>query len=310
MIQVNGLTKRYGGKTVVDHLSFSVDSGKILTVLGPNGAGKTSTIRMMMGLVEPEEGSVRIGGATLKDRSALRRQIGATFEHPGLYFKMKAGEYLRYFGRLYGVSGRLLEQRIEKYTHLFQLDNHGDKQLGTFSRGMQQKVALCRALIHEPPVLLLDEPTSGLDPGASYDLRLKLKQLCSEEERAVLLCTHVLEEADQLADEIMVLNAGRVVAHDQPEQLKALTGGQWEFELRCFRAAPEVATILEELSFLQDIVSDEGQAAFRFITTDPEKNPEILRCLLDRGIPILSLTPLKRSLEEVYLELTRGGEAR
>lgn len=307
MIHVDGLTKRYGNQLAVDDLHFSVASGHILAMLGPNGAGKTTTVRMIMGIIKPSEGAVRIGDVMLdEDPSEVRRRIGATFEYPGLYLKMKVVEYLRYFGRLYGIEGRTLTERIDRYLTLFELTGHLNKPMGLFSRGMQQKVALCRALIHEPPVLLLDEPTSGLDPGASYDLRMSLKTLCAEEKRAVLLCTHVLEEADQLADEIIVLNKGRVVARNTPERLKAFAGGQWEYELQCLHPVENLPEILAELPWVLRVTGLKDGTGVRFATNDPGRNPELLRFLLDRDLPILSMAPLERTLEEVYLELTRG----
>lgn len=308
MIQVEGLTKRYGERTVVNELTFTVAPGRLLAMLGPNGAGKTTTVRMIMGLVEPTTGNVRIGNEKLESAPReIRRKIGATFEYPGLYMKMRIGDYLRYFGRLYGVGKAELDRRIEKYMSLFELNGHEEKILGLYSRGMQQKVALCRALIHEPQVLLLDEPTSGLDPGAAFDLRLRLKSLCREENRTVLLCTHVLEEADQLADEIIVLNGGRIVARDTPENLKAIESAGREYELRCLRPSPNALDIIAELPGVVEGSEFDGGLTVRFRIQDPERIPEILRRLLEKGVSVSSFTPLGRTLEQVYLELTRGG---
>jgi ABC-2 type transport system ATP-binding protein len=306
MIQVEQLTKVFGSRVAVDNLSFTLPEGGVLAVLGPNGAGKTTTVRMLLGLIEPTSGSAWIAGMKLgTDNTKIRRLIGATGEYPGLYLKMNIEEYLRYFGRLYGVATKELRLRMNKYMELFGLNTERERPLGQYSRGMQQRAVLCRALIHEPPILFLDEPTSGLDPGSAYDLRNWLQLIRRDERRTILLGTHILEEAEQLADEVLILDRGQVVAKDSLDHLQNSLKKR-RYRLTMLHPVSCLMELIKEVPYLLDVTVDPQGSKIEFSTEAPEYNSQLLHYLLEAGVPVYTLSTVSRSLEEAYLSLTRG----
>ena len=203
MIHTRDLTKQFDGKTAVDRLTLDVGAGEVLGLLGPNGAGKTTSTRMLACLIKPTSGEAEIAGFKVGEADEdIRRSIGITTEVPGLYERLSAIRNLQFFAELYGVSD--VAGRVEKYMRLLDLWDRRNERAGSFSKGMKQKLALCRALVHEPKILLLDEPTSGLDPQVTQHVREFILRLKSEG-RTILLCTHNLDEAERLCDRIAVL---------------------------------------------------------------------------------------------------------
>lgn len=203
MIHCRELTKQFESTVAVDRLTLDVNAGEVLGLLGPNGAGKTTTTRMLACLIRPTTGTAEIGGFTIGEADeSIRRIIGITTEVPGLYERLSAMRNLEFFAELYGIDNAT--KRIEKYLRLLELWDRRNDRAGSFSKGMKQKLALARALIHEPKILLLDEPTSGLDPQVAQGVREFILQLKSEG-RTILLCTHNLDEAARLCDRIAVL---------------------------------------------------------------------------------------------------------
>ena len=202
-----------------------------MALLGPNGAGKTTTVRMLTGLISPTEGEATVAGLPLRgNENRIRAQVGVLTETPSLYDRMRVADYLAFFGRLYGIPGVELGPRIEQFLRLFDLQDHRDKRIGSFSKGMKQKVALARALLHDPRVIFLDEPTSGLDPESARVLRDYILFLKEERRRTILVCTHNLDEAERLADYIGIISRGRLLRYSRAEELK--TEGLREREFR------------------------------------------------------------------------------
>ena len=205
MIEAIALGKRFGRITAVYDLSFTVGEGEIFGLLGPNGAGKTTTVRMLAGLIAPSAGSAVINGQRLgADSQRIRASTGILTESPGLHDKLTARQNLAYYGRLYGLRGGSLRAAVNRYLGVVGLDGEGDRRVGGFSKGMRQKVAIARALLHEPPVIYLDEPTSGLDPSAAKTVRDFVAGL-RDAGRSVVVCTHNLDEAERLCDRIGIL---------------------------------------------------------------------------------------------------------
>ena len=224
MIELERLTKRYGGFTAVEELSLRVDRGEIFGFLGPNGAGKTTTIRMMMGLLLPTSGRIRLGGFDLADDPiAAKRLSGFVPDRPFLYEKLTAAELLRFCGDLYEVDPRVREARIEKLLEVFDLVEWAGELIESFSHGMKQRLAFAAALLHEPQLLVVDEPMVGMDPRGARMLRSLLRSL-AREGATLFLSTHSLEIAEALCDRIGIIQAGRLVAVGTLEELRQRAG--------------------------------------------------------------------------------------
>lgn len=224
MIEVQELVKHFGPVRAVDGLTFSASQGEVLGLLGPNGAGKTTTLRMLSTVLVPTAGTARVGGHDVRaEPAAVRANLGVLPEYWGLYGRLTPREHLRYFGRLHGLQGAPLEARIQALVADLEMDEYADRRCEPFSKGMKQKVALGRALIHNPQHLLLDEPTAGLDVMSARNVRDLIERFRSEG-RCVILSTHILSEAERLCDRLVIIDHGRVVAGGTPGELLRETG--------------------------------------------------------------------------------------
>ncbi len=298
MILAENLTKHFADFVAVQDVSLQVTAGQVLALLGPNGAGKTTTVRMLTSVLRPTCGSASIAGYDIVEQpEQVRASVGVLTEHHGLYGRMNAEEYLTFYGRLYRMNPALIHDRIASLLEQFGLADARRKKLGEYSKGMRQKLALVRALLHDPPVLLLDEPTSAMDPESARVVRDAIRGL-RWERRAVILCTHNLAEAEQLADLIAIIRKGRILFNDTPERLKQLLLGPQEYE-----AALETP-LHTDLSGLPPGVTlksrEERRLVFQ-VQTPQSANPRLLRFLLDSGVQVVSFYPLQRSLEDAYL---------
>ncbi len=224
MIRAQGLSKSFGKIHAVDDVSFSAEDGKITALLGPNGAGKSTTLRMLYTVLKPDAGQALIDGIDNQiDLQGARRKLGVLPHGAGLYPHLTALENIRYYGRLSGLAGTVLEQRVAELTDSLDLGSIADRHAKGFSQGERTRVALARALVHEPNNLLLDEPTNGLDVMATRSLRKLLLELKSQG-HCILLSSHIMQEVAALADQIVIIAHGRVVADGTPEKILARTG--------------------------------------------------------------------------------------
>jgi ABC-2 type transport system ATP-binding protein len=240
VLEVDGLAKRYGEVLALRDLTVRVDEGGCLVLLGRNGAGKTTALRCMAGVLLPSAGTVTVDGIdAADDPTAARAKVGLMPEVPGLYERMSVRAYLDYFGAIYNLEPALRRQRIDELLELFELTDAGDRWLGTYSKGMRQKVALIRATLHRPRLVLADEPTSALDPDSARRAWVYLKDL-QREGCALVICTHSMEEAEQLAGDIGIMSAGRALAIGTMAELRRRSGLATRQEVR-------------ELPTLQDI---------------------------------------------------------
>jgi ABC-2 type transport system ATP-binding protein len=301
-IACRGLTKYFDGLLAVDGLTLEVRAGEVLGLLGPNGAGKTTTVRMLAGLVAPTAGEATVCGLRVgADNDAIRRRVGVLTESPGLYEALSAETNLTVYARLFGLAdGRA---RVEKYLRLLGLWDRRGEAAGTFSKGMKQKLAIARALLHEPEVLFLDEPTSGLDPQMAKVVCDFVGQLRSEG-RTILLCTHNLDEAERLCDRVAVVNT-TLVALDRTDSLRArLFGRRTLVRLRTVDGAA-----LEAVRALKGVRGVEQAGTTLAVTLDdPEVViPEVVRALVGAGADVLSVIEEQRSLQDVYLTLIDEG---
>ena len=289
--------------TAVDHLNLEVPAGKILALLGPNGAGKTTTVRMLASILNPSEGWARVAGFdTVRDARQVRHAVGLLTELPGLYLRMRADDYLAFFGQLQGMRDQRIRERIEFLTERFGLASVRRQRIAEFSKGMRQKLALIRAMIHDPALLLLDEPTSAMDPQSAKLVRDAILDL-GRDRRTILVCTHNLPEAELLADQIAIIRRGQVVALDTPARLKAQLLGAPLLEVRL---AHSLDGYLEELTDLVEVESW-GRDWFRYRTSSPETtNPALLNRLAGQDARVLTLSEVPRSLEDVYLRIVES----
>ncbi len=307
-IALKNLTRRFpGGKnesefTAVDGLTFTVERGEVFGFLGPNGAGKTTTIRMLAALIAPSAGTATVNGYRLgENNTAIRGSVGLLTESPGLYESLSARKNLRFFAELYGVENPAAQ--VEKYLHQFGLTDRADDIAGTFSKGMKQKLALARAMLHEPPVIFLDEPTSGLDPSAAKTVREAIEAL-SGEGRTIFLSTHNLNEAERLCDRIGVLNHGKLVALDAPAALRRRLFGQATV-IRLDNPSPELPTQVAQLPFVRQANLDGGVLTVT-LTDAAAQTPDLVAALVGFGARIRAVSEQTHSLEDVYLSLVEG----
>ncbi|MCD4739032.1 MAG: ABC transporter ATP-binding protein [Anaerolineae bacterium] len=301
MITLQGLTKRFDELTAVDQVDLTVPAGEIVALLGPNGAGKTTTVRMLAAILKPTAGSAQVAGYdVIKDARRVRRNVGMLTESPGLYERMSGWEYLDFFGELWELPDLARQRRIDYLAERFEMQVALGRRLGQYSKGMMQKVTLMRTLLHEPPVLLLDEPTSAMDPSSARLVRDMILQLKSEQ-RAIIVCTHNLPEAEELADRIAIIRQGKIVERGSIEELKQRLLGQPIMEARFVQPATDgvrelVAEFAEVLAYGDDWI--------RYSTREPERlNPILLQAFVRADIPVLALREVPRSLESIYLRV-------
>jgi len=303
MIKLIGLTKEFDGFTAVDRVTLSVAPGEVLALLGPNGAGKTTTVRMLAALLRPTVGRAFVAGYSVTEHPReVRRRIGLLTEHPGLYLRMRGDEYLDFFGRLMGLDADERESRARGLLARFGMPEAWDRRMGTYSKGMRQKMALVRTMLHDPSVLLLDEPTSAMDPHSAKLVRDVFHNL-RHHRRAIVICTHNLAEAEALADRIAIIRRGQIIALGTPAELKARLLGPPLMELRLSHATDGVVKLASDLVK----VEVQGEDWLRYSTANPqETNPLLLQMLAAHGVGVVTLSEVPRSLEDVYLQVVEG----
>ena len=310
MIETQDLSKHFNGFVAVEGVDLQVSAGQVMALLGPNGAGKTTTVRMLTSVLRPTRGKALVAGFDiLRQPEQVRRSVGVLTEQHGLYGRMPADEYLEFFGRLYGMPAAQRRQRASELLDQYGLTADRKRRTGEYSKGMRQKLALARALFHDPPVLLLDEPTSAMDPESARLVRDAIQDLRSAN-RTIIICTHNLAEAEELADQIAIIRRGRIIASGTVEALKQRLLGAAEFELRLGRPLGEQADLLPASATL----TAWGADWLRYRTGTPmTTNPAVVAAMVAHGLPVLSLAEAPRSLEKVYLQAinaSNGAEGR
>lgn len=299
-IETHMLTRTFETRVAVDDLTLAIPDGSVFGFLGPNGAGKTTTVRMLTALIAPSAGEATIAGYTLgKENDAIRRSVGILTETPGLYDRLSALQNLVFFARLYGLEKQKAQMQTEHYLRLLDLWERRNDKVGSFSKGMRQKLAIARALLHEPRVVFLDEPTSGLDPEAAHMVHDFIKELRSEG-RTIFLTTHNLYEADQLCDLVAIFRT-HVLRIDTPANLRASLYGS-EITVRVVGTAQRWLEGLQELLFIRSITAQEDTLTVRLDNPD-RQNPLLIRTLVTAGAEIRYVEALNHSLEEAYLKL-------
>jgi ABC-2 type transport system ATP-binding protein len=298
MIQTEDLSKHFGDFQAVDGVTLDVQPGQVLALLGQNGAGKTTTVRLLTSVLSPTRGWARVAGYdVVRSPAQVRASVGVLTEQQGLYLRMTGVEYLDFFGKIYRLDTSARQKRSLAWMEYFGLTEVAKKPIGQYSKGMRQKLALARTLLHDPPVLLLDEPTSSMDPESAQLVRKAIASLRSEQ-RTIVICTHNLVEAEMLADKIAIIYRGQILTSGTIEELKSALLGPVEYELWTHGEWPQVTFDLPAgVTYLAP-----GRLGPRFRIEDPQSaNPVLLRKLIDRGVDVVALQELPRTLEQVYL---------
>lgn len=309
MIKCNALTRRYDDITAISDLTLTIEDQEVFGLLGPNGAGKTTTMRMLACLIAPTSGNATIGGYSILDlqgQQEIRRIAGLLPEAPGLYDTLSAHANLDFYGKLYGMPQALRERSIREVLEKFDLWDRRDDAVGTFSKGMRQKVAIARAILHDPTYLFLDEPTAGLDPKASKTVRDYIVSL-REEGKTIVINTHNLGEAERICDRVALIS-GRMIQVGPPGNLAR---GLFARTLTVTLAEedPSLAGGLESLPYVASI--ETNGTRLRLTVNDPEQNnPSLVKWLVGKGARVQFIEEEEYSLEDVYLALMEEGGRR
>lgn len=306
MIKVEGLTKDYGVRRAIDNISFHAERGEILGFLGPNGAGKTTTMRILTGYMPPTSGSASVAGFDVVDQSLeVRRRIGYMPETVPLYLDMKVFDYLKYMADLHQVDDA--EDRVDEVLQMVHMEERAESLTGNLSKGMRQRIGLAQALLHKPDVLILDEPTIGLDPVQIIEVRNIIRDLGKD--HTVLLSTHILSEAQQVCNRVLIINKGKIVAEDTPERLQSRLAGAQRVIVKVSNNGHDFEKIVLAIPGVQHCgISPQG--GFE-IDLQPGRDirPTIARKIVEAGFDLLEMRPVGMSLEEIFLELTRDEPA-
>ncbi|MBN1119878.1 MAG: ABC transporter ATP-binding protein [Anaerolineae bacterium] len=306
MIETNDLTKLFDEFVAVKDVNLNVRPGEVLALLGPNGAGKTTTVRMLTSVLNPTSGSATVGGFDVVSQAEkVRASVGVLTEQHGLYLRMNGREYLDFFGRLYGLDADTRSSRGLALAGRFGMADVLEQRLGEYSKGMRQKLALIRAMLHDPPVLLLDEPTSAMDPHSARLVRDAIRDLRGDG-RTIILCSHNLPEAEELSDRIAIIRRGEIIASGTALELKARLLGPPLLELR---VGGSLNGLVKTLDGLVDVES-QGYGWIRYRVESPTvTNPLVIKKLASLGIDVVTLSEVPQSLEEVYMRVVSQSDA-
>ncbi len=306
MIKVSGLTKDYGARRAIQNLNFDAQQGEIVGFLGPNGAGKTTTMRILTGYMPPTDGEAIVAGYDVVEESLeVRKRVGYLPETVPLYTDMVVFDYLKFMGDLRHIPD--VDDRVDEVLDMVGLIDRANGYIGNLSKGMRQRVGLAQALLHRPEVLILDEPTIGLDPGQVVEVRELIREIGKE--RTVLLSTHLLYEAQNICDRVLIINQGKIVAEDTTENLQARLIGAERVIVRVRGEADELADTIKQVKGVRGVeTKEDGAVEFEF-ASGKDLRPEVAKQVIKSGYDLLELRPLGMSLEEIFLELT-GSETK
>jgi len=302
MIQVNGLTKDYGARRAIANLTFDAEQGEIVGFLGPNGAGKTTTMRILAGYMPPTDGTATVAGYDVVEESLeVRKRVGYLPETVPLYTDMTALDYLKFMADLRHIPNS--RERAYETLEQVNLSDRAEGYIGNFSKGMRQRMGLAQALIHRPEVLILDEPTIGLDPAQVVEMRSVIREIGKD--RTVLLSTHILPEAQQICDRVLIINKGSIVAEDTPENLQSRLVGSQRVVLRVRGDSDGLTARITKIKGVRDVeAKSDGSIEFEF-AAGQDVRPQVAKSVVQGGYDLLEMKPIGMSLEEIFLELTR-----
>ncbi|HEY61292.1 MAG TPA: ATP-binding cassette domain-containing protein [Anaerolineae bacterium] len=302
MIQVKELTKDYGSRRAIDHISFHANKGEVLGFLGPNGAGKTTTMRILTGFMPPTSGSVKISGYDVIDQSLeVRRIVGYMPESVPLYPDMTIFEYLKFMADLRHLKE--VEDCVDEVLEKVDLEERSESYISSLSKGMRQRVGLAQALLHNPEVLILDEPTIGLDPAQIREVRNLIREIGKE--HTILLSTHILSEAQQICNRVLIINKGKIVAEDSPEQLQSRLTGAKRVILKVKGDSDNLEMVIKKIPGISSVRGIDAGALEFEIAPGQDVRPEVAKAVVNGGYNLIELRPIGVSLEDIFLQLTR-----
>ena len=308
MIEVKNLTKRYGNHLAVDHLNFTVESGKIYGFLGPNGAGKSTTMNIMTGYLGATEGQVLIDGHDiLKEPEEAKKNIGYLPEIPPLYMEMTVREYLEFAAELKGIKKDKREPQIEEVIRLAKLRDVENRLIQNLSKGYKQRVGLAQAVLGFPEIIILDEPTVGLDPKQIIEIRELIRTLAKD--HTVILSSHILAEVQEICDDILIISKGKLIAEGSPDELEELTHGKETIELTILANETSVKQVLSDFSDINDVNwLDVSKDSCHIQINTNKDSQEICADLslkfAQKKMPVTQMFVNKATLEDIFLELT------
>jgi ABC-2 type transport system ATP-binding protein len=305
MIRVEELTKDYGSRRALHGLTFEARQGEVVGFLGPNGAGKTTTMRILTSYMPPTSGEAIVAGYNVVSESLeVRKRVGYLPETVPLYTDMVVFDYLKFMADLRHLPNA--DERVGETLEMVGLLDRANGYIGNLSKGMRQRIGLAQALLHRPEVLILDEPTIGLDPGQVVEIRHLIREIGKE--RTVLLSTHILSEAQQICDRVLIINKGHIVVEDTPENLQSRLVGTERVILRVGGDADGLAPKIEKLKGVQQLKSNpDGSLEFQFLPAQ-DVRPLVAKTIVEAGYDLLEMRPVGLSLEEIFLELTKEEE--
>ena len=307
-IETTNITRRFDSFLAVDRLSFRVAEGEVFGILGPNGAGKTTTIRILACLISPSTGSATVAGHDIvSNAQKIREVVGILTENPSLYERLTAYENMNFFAEAYNLSNaQERKSRIKVLLDFFNLWERKDDKVSKFSKGMKQKLAIARALVHDPPVLFLDEPTAGLDPEAAKGIRELVENLSKREKHTIVLSTHHLEDAERLCSRVMIINRGRSVFVGTPDELRNSASHSPVLRITFAELNQNIVDTVSNLPGVKEVKIEGSRNGLLVTLNDADRlTPEVVRNAVQAGGMILSVNVLRPTLEEAYLKLVK-----
>ncbi|MFW9927261.1 MAG: ATP-binding cassette domain-containing protein [Candidatus Thorarchaeota archaeon] len=311
-VSISGLTKNFGDLVAVDHMELSIPAGTIFGLLGPNGAGKSTTTRLLSTLLKPTEGTASVGGFDILADPVRVREITGVLPEEGnhtLYPSLSAFENLQYFARLYEVPEEEISGRIEELLTFMDLWERRNDKAGELSTGNRQRLALCRAILHRPKVLLLDEPTSALDPIAAKRVRELILSLAERYKQTFFLNSHNLPEVQRVCDRIAIIDEGKILLQGKTQELRSKLLAKQEFRVRVVGDILKAESIATSMNFVEN-VRHEVDSIILTIEDPTENNSTLMQALLSDGIKIVEFSEEEATLEDLYLEVVKGGAER
>ena len=302
MIEVEELTKDYGSRRAINDLNFRAESGEILGFLGPNGAGKTTTMRILSGYMPPTSGVARVAGYDVVEQSLeVRKRVGYLPETVPLYPDMSVFDYLKYMADLRHIKNA--DERVDNVLEIVHMEERANGFIGKLSKGMRQRIGLAQALLHEPEVLILDEPTIGLDPAQIREVRTLIREIGKQ--RTVLLSTHILSEAQQICDRVLIINKGEIVVEDTPERLQAGLTGVQRVSVRVLGDGDGLEKLIHGIPGVDRVTTSQDGALEVESAPGKDIRPVIARNVIKAGFDLVELKSIDLSLEDIFIQLTR-----
>ena len=298
-VVVQDLVKKFDWLTAVDSISFEVMEGEVFGLLGPNGAGKTTTIRMICSLIPPTSGKVALLGEDVTvDPIRVKESIGVLPETPSVYENLTAQQNLEFFCEMYRVPEEKRSQVIDQLLSTFGLEDRRNSKVQTYSKGMRQKLALARTLVHDPTIIFLDEPTSGLDPESAKMVRDRIAHMSSEGGKTIFLCTHNLVEAESLCSRVAIIKSGKIIMIGSPGELDSEE--EISYLVKLENPSREISNFLGDLDYVKDV--EEADGALRVILKSTSSAPDLVEQIVEQGGRIVDYRRETRTLEDIYLE--------